>query len=66
MKYILIALSLFLTSSPVLAQSVGEKSGVNSMLGISPSTPDFIKQVAISDIFEIETSKLGQERGNAA
>jgi putative membrane protein len=66
MKQIIIALALVLAASPVLAQSVGEKSGVNSMLGISPSTPDFVKQVAISDIFEIETNKLGQERGNAA
>jgi len=44
---------------PAAAQSVGEKTGINSTLGVSPSTPDFIKQVAISDMFEIEA-------GNAA
>ena len=48
-----------------MAQSVGEKTGVNSTLGISPSTADFVKQVAISDMFEIESNKLGAERGNA-
>jgi putative membrane protein len=42
------------------------RPGVNATLGISPSTPDFVKQVAISDMFEIESNKLGQEKGNAA
>ena len=66
MKHVLIALALVLAGAPALAQSVGEKTGVNSVLGISPSTPDFVKQVAVSDMFEIETNKLGQERGSAA
>ena len=64
-KMVLVALGCLL-AGPVLAQSVGEKTGVNSALGISPSTPDFVKQVAISDLFEIESNKLGQEKGNAA
>jgi putative membrane protein len=62
----LLALGCLLLASPVLAQSVGEKTGVNSALGISPSTPDFVKQVAISDMFEIESNKLGEQKGNAA
>jgi len=53
-------------SGPALAQSVGEKTGINSALGVSPSTPDFIKQVAISDLFEIEASKLAAQKGDAA
>ena len=65
-KFSLIALGCLLVASPVLAQSVGEKTGVNSALGISPSTPDFVKQVAISDMFEIESNKLGEQKGNAA
>ncbi|HVT54873.1 MAG TPA: DUF4142 domain-containing protein [Xanthobacteraceae bacterium] len=44
------------------AQSVGEKTGVNSVLGIAPKTDDFVKEVAISDMFEIESSKLAQEK----
>jgi putative membrane protein len=49
-----------------MAQSIGEKTGVNSTLGISPATEDFVKQAAVSDMFEIQSSKLAQERGNAA
>jgi len=62
----LIALGCLLIAGPALAQSVGEKTGVNSTLGINPSTADFIKQVAISDMFEIESNKLGEQKGNAA
>ncbi len=60
-----IALGCLLLASPALAQSVGEKTGVNSTLGISPTTADFVKEVAISDMFEIESSKLAQDKGNA-
>jgi putative membrane protein len=55
-----------LVAGSAFAQSVGEKTGVNSVLGISPSTPDFVKEVASSDTFEIESNKLAQEKGNAA
>ena len=65
-KQTLIALGCLLIAGPALAQSVGEKTGVNSALGISPSTADFVKQVAISDMFEIGSNKLGEEKGNAA
>jgi putative membrane protein len=50
---------------PALAQSVGEKTGVNSALGISPTTEDFVKEVAISDMLEIESAKIAQQKGNA-
>jgi putative membrane protein len=53
------------TSTATFAQSVGEKTGVNSTLGISPTTADFVKEVAMSDMTEIAAAKLGQERGNA-
>lgn len=65
MNRTIIALASLLVAAPALAQSVGEKAGVNSVLGVSPSTPDFVQQVAISDIFEIESNKLGQQKGNA-
>jgi len=65
MRRTMIATICVLIAAPALAQSVGEKTGVNSMLGVSPSTPDFVKQVAISDMFEIEVSKLAQQKGNA-
>jgi putative membrane protein len=54
-----------LLAGPALAQSAGEKTGVNSVLGISPTTADFVKEVAVSDMFEVESSKLAQDKGNA-
>jgi putative membrane protein len=66
MKRVLVLLACLLFAGPAFSQSVGEKTGVNSVLGISPSTPDFVKQVAISDMFEIESNKLGKEKGTAA
>jgi putative membrane protein len=66
MKKIAILAACALFASPAMAQSVGEKTGVNAVLGISPSTPDFVKEVAVSDMFEIQSSKLAAERGDAA
>lgn len=60
-----IAISCGLTL-PALAQSVGEKTGVNSVLGVAPKTEDFIKEVALSDMLEIEAAKIAQQKGNAA
>ena len=65
MKRSIIALGCVLLAGPALAQSVGEKTGVNSTLGIAPSTADFVKEAAISDMFEIQSSQLAQDKGNA-
>jgi putative membrane protein len=43
---------------PLYSQSVPERTGINSALGVAPKTDDFVKEVAISDMFEIESSKL--------
>jgi len=51
--------------SPASAQSVAEKSGINSTLGIAPKTEDFIKEVAMSDMTELESAKIAQQKGNA-
>jgi putative membrane protein len=66
MKTTILALALtgFLTST-AFAQSVGEKTGVNSALGIAPKTEDFIKEAATSDMLEIEAAKIAQQKGNA-
>ena len=64
MKYLASCVALVLLATPAMAQSVGEKTGVNSTLGISPTTADFVKEAAISDMFEIQSSQLAQERGN--
>jgi len=60
-----IAFASMVLSSAVFAQSAAEKTGVNSTLGIAPKTEDFIKEAAMSDILEIESSKIAQDKGDA-
>jgi putative membrane protein len=57
------ATTLLAATMPALAQSAGEKTGANSALGVAPSTADFVKEVATSDMLEIESSKLAQQNG---
>jgi putative membrane protein len=52
-------------AGPALAESVSEKTGLNSLVGASPNTQDFITEAAISDMFEIQSSKLAQEKKDA-
>lgn len=59
------ALAALLFASGVHAQSLGEKTGVNSMLGVTPSTQDFVTEAAASDMFEIQSSQLAQTKGDA-
>jgi putative membrane protein len=54
-----------LAGAPALAQSVGEKTGVNSALDISPTTADFVKEAATSDMLEIQAAKIAEDKGNA-
>jgi putative membrane protein len=61
----IIALSAVFLSTVAFAQSAAEKTGVNSALGIAPKTADFIKEAATSDMVEIESSKIAQQKGNA-
>lgn len=58
----LVAVAAVALSSPAWAQSAAEKTGVNSVLGVSPTTADFVKEAAMSDLLEIQTSKLAQKR----
>ncbi|MBW8790178.1 DUF4142 domain-containing protein [Rhizobium leguminosarum] len=66
MKKIIIASIAVSLAGPVMAQSAAEKTGVNSLIGVAPKTADFVKEAATSDMFEIESSKLALERGDAA
>jgi putative membrane protein len=66
MKGSIIVIGCVLLAGPAPAQSVGEKTGVNSTLGIAPTTADFVKEVAISDMFEIQSNALAKDKGNAA
>jgi len=65
-RVLLTAFASVALCSAASAQSVGEKTGVNSVLGVAPTTADFVREAAISDMTEIAASKIGQERGNAA
>lgn len=65
MKTITFMAAALLAATSALAQSAAEKSGINSLVGAAPKTEDFVKEVSMSDIFEIETSKLAVERTDA-
>lgn len=64
MKTFHLVAALLIAATPVAAQSIGEKTGVNSVLGISPSTQDFVTEAAVSDMFEIQSSELALQRGD--
>src|ERR1700754_176518 len=63
-SFALFALSITFLSTAAYAQSVGEKTGVNSTLGIAPKTEDFIKEAAMSDMLEIDAAKIAQQKGD--
>ncbi|WP_054313522.1 DUF4142 domain-containing protein [Mesorhizobium sp. 1M-11] len=66
MKKLVLAAAIVLAATAALAQSAAEKAGVNSLLGVSPSTEDFVKKAATGDLFEIAVSKLAIERADPA
>lgn len=66
MKKIAAIAACLLFASPTFAASTAEKTGINSVTGMSPSTPDFVSEAAMSDMFEIQESKLAIDHGNAA
>lgn len=61
-----VATALILMGGYAAAQGLGEKTGINAALSSAPSTADFVKIAAISDMFEIESSKLASARADAS
>jgi len=57
---------LLLVAMPAMAQSVGEKTGINAAVGITPTTQDFLTQAAQSDMFEIQSSQMALNSANPA
>jgi putative membrane protein len=53
MKELLMATAFLMFAGPAAVQSVRGKTGLNSLIGVNSSTTDFVKEVAISDMFEI-------------
>lgn len=66
MKLHLLIAAALLAATPAVAESVAEKTGVNSLIGTAPSTADFVNEAAISDMFEIKSSELAAERSDEA
>jgi putative membrane protein len=64
-KLVIIFAATTILAGPAFAQSIGEKTGVNSTLGIAPKTQDFITEAANSDMLEIAAAKIAQQKGNA-
>src|ERR1700679_1828113 len=60
-----------LLATAAFAETVGEKTGINSTLGIAPTTKDFVREAAIGDMLEIQWSRAaaamltGAEKGIA-
>jgi putative membrane protein len=48
------------------AETLAEKTGVNEVLGVSPTTADFVNEVARSDMFEIQSSELAKQKAQGA
>jgi putative membrane protein len=59
------ACAVFLLAPVAHSQSLGEKTGVNSTLGITPTTQDFVTEAANSDILELAAAKIAEDKGNA-
>ena len=57
-------LMLALASTAAAAETVTEKTGVNSALGIAPKTQDFVTEAAVSDMTEIAAAKVALQKGD--
>jgi putative membrane protein len=57
--------ALILLAMPAYSQSIAEKSGVNSTLGVTPTTQDFVTMAANSDMLEIQSSQLASQRSDS-
>lgn len=66
MRKLVIAMAAAFATTGAFAQSATESSGLNSLVGVAPSTEDFVTEAATGDIFEIASSKLAVERGDSA
>ena len=63
MKKLAVVIACLAFAVPESAQSLGEKIGISAIIGVAPTTNDFIAQAAIGDIFGIEAGKLALARG---
>jgi putative membrane protein len=59
------ACAVLLLAPVAHGQSLGEKTGVNSTLGVAPTTQDFVTEATNSDILELAAAKIAEGKGNA-
>ena len=50
-------LAMVALTVPALAQSIGERTGINSLTGTATKTADFVKEAAIGGMYEVEAAK---------
>ena len=62
MKFIIIA--VLLAASPVSAQSLGEKTGVNELLDKPPTATDVLLEIHQFDLFQQQVSDSADKRGD--
>src|ERR1700744_625798 len=58
-------LLLALASTAAAAETMTEKTGINSHLGVAPKTEDFVTEAAVSDMTEIAAAKIALQKGDA-
>jgi putative membrane protein len=63
LRTLLIVLLMASNAGVASSQSFSERMGINSFLGISPSAQDFVSQVTLNEMFELELARLANERG---
>ncbi|ASC06737.1 hypothetical protein BJI49_09600 [Acetobacter pasteurianus] len=57
MKKMYFLVAALCVAAPAFAESLPERTGINSAMGIAPKTDDFIQGAVWSDIFEIQSSQ---------
>jgi len=61
MKRMIIVAAILLSVSMIArAETLAEKTGINSALGVSPSTQDFVNEAAMSNMFEIQAADVAK------
>ena len=61
---VMLSTSVFAQSVGDKAKDLGEKTGVNSVIGVSPTTAAFVTEVAVSDLFEIKASQMAVDKSS--
>lgn len=65
MKHMMVVAAIVLSvAGSARAETLAEKTGINSVLGVSPSTRDFVREAAISNMFEIQAAGIAKSKNS--